>query len=451
MKKNFSKKWIWGVIFVFAVGAVFGTRAVVSAAGRQEAERTAREYVPSDSVLEFSERDDGMYQFQFYSESEGMVYEVEVSQKTGAVREIERKLRGGMGSVSVTLTEEQVKALVEERHPGAEISAIQLGIDDGRYSYEVYFRSDDLYGTLEFNAETGALLESKVKFGTPVVIPSESGSTSAETSFLKEEEIRAKVEAAYPGSRMAVLEMECEDGRYIYEAEFFFTGKKFEVVYDALNGELLSEKTKETNWIPEITTASASQPEASTTAPESTKDAENQGTETTETPASGREKIGNERAKEIALGKAEAENAKITEMKLEREDGRLVYEGEMKDASYEYEFEIDAYTGVVLKWEKEAVKKRQENTSEHPAEEPNTIGKDAAASIALAKAKESGAFLVKIKLDHEDGRLVYEGEIRDNSYEYEFEIDAYTGTVLDWDVEQLDADDWHDDHDDDDD
>ena len=67
MKRLLSKKWTWVLVFVLVGGIIFGSHAVVSAAERKEAENTARGQVPVDAVLETSERDDGMYQFQFYS------------------------------------------------------------------------------------------------------------------------------------------------------------------------------------------------------------------------------------------------------------------------------------------------------------------------------------------------------------------------------------------------
>ena len=35
-----------------------------------------------------------------------------------------------------------------------------------------------------------------------------------------------------------------------------------------------------------------------------------------------------------------------------------------------------------------------------------------------------------------DGRVVYEGEMRDGWTEYEFTLDAVTGTILEWDVDR---------------
>lgn len=66
------------------------------------------------------------------------------------------------------------------------------------------------------------------------------------------------------------------------------------------------------------------------------------------------------------------------------------------------------------------------------------IGQAKAEEIALAKAGDGR--VVKIKKDQEDGRIVYEGEIHTATKEIEFEIDAKTGKVLDWDVERLDDD-----------
>ena len=44
---------------------------------------------------------------------------------------------------------------------------------------------------------------------------------------------------------------------------------------------------------------------------------------------------------------------------------------------------------------------------------------------------------VWMRLDREDGRLVYEGQVIYNRMEYEFEIDADTGTFYSWEVESV--------------
>ena len=48
---------------------------------------------------------------------------------------------------------------------------------------------------------------------------------------------------------------------------------------------------------------------------------------------------------------APAETGDGVYVKLERDDGRTVYEGEMRSGRTDYEFTIDAYTGAVLEWD----------------------------------------------------------------------------------------------------
>ena len=67
----------------------------------------------------------------------------------------------------------------------------------------------------------------------------------------------------------------------------------------------------------------------------------------------------------------------------------------------------------------------------------NYIGIDKARAIALSRVKgANNSHVKKIKLDYDDGRPVYEGEIRYKGWEYEFEIDAITGRVLDWEKDR---------------
>ncbi len=68
------------------------------------------------------------------------------------------------------------------------------------------------------------------------------------------------------------------------------------------------------------------------------------------------------------------------------------------------------------------------------------ISKDRAKQIALehAKLKESDIKNYRIKLDRDDGVLVYELEFDHNNYEYDYEIDANTGAIREHDKDHLD-------------
>ena len=62
---------------------------------------------------------------------------------------------------------------------------------------------------------------------------------------------------------------------------------------------------------------------------------------------------------------------------------------------------------------------------------------DEAKTIAVNKAgvSISNVTFKKAKMDHDDGRMVYEMEFYSGRTEYECEIDASTGTVLDFDFD----------------
>ena len=65
------------------------------------------------------------------------------------------------------------------------------------------------------------------------------------------------------------------------------------------------------------------------------------------------------------------------------------------------------------------------------------ISSDEAVQSALARVPGAKvANVTEFNRDYENGRLEYEGEIHYNGYEYDFEIDADTGTITKWEVEQ---------------
>ncbi len=141
--------------------------------------------------------------------------------------------------------------------------------------------------------------------------------------------------------------------------------------------------------------------------------------------------ISEERAKQIALdhAKVSAANASFTEIKLSQGFGTAHYDLDFYSGTTEYDYEIDAVSGNVIKF-----------SSEHHASQPN-VQQNAANAITSDRAKEialeraPGATVTKCKLDHEDGRQIYEIEMRNGFTEYECEIDAISGTVLKWEID----------------
>lgn len=189
--------------------------------------------------------------------------------------------------------------------------------------------------------------------------------------------------------------------------------------------------------------------------------------------------LGMDKGVNIALSDAgiKAENAENLTAHYETDDGISVYEVSFSLAGYEYEYTIKASDGKILEADREILKtKNTENTDEktstdkakldkeaastdsaNPAKEEdkskansssNYIGADKAKTIAL---KDAGLFasavtFTKAKLDREDGIRIYEIEFLSGNKEYEYEINASTGKILDKDIdiEDFDDDDWDD-------
>jgi hypothetical protein len=55
----------------------------------------------------------------------------------------------------------------------------------------------------------------------------------------------------------------------------------------------------------------------------------------------------------VAIAEKRVPGARVTEVELEREHGRLQWEVELKKGPYEYDVDISASTGKILKYERE--------------------------------------------------------------------------------------------------
>lgn len=149
-----------------------------------------------------------------------------------------------------------------------------------------------------------------------------------------------------------------------------------------------------------------------------------------------------EQAKQTALQHAGKTASQVQFVKAQQdwENGRKVYEIEFivsGGTGYtEYDYEIDVVTGKIVSYDYDA-------ESYIPSQSTNTnanvkISEAAAKQTALARVPgATAANLYKFKLDFDDGRWEYEGEIRYGTMEYDFTIDANTGAIIEWDMESI--------------
>ena len=286
---------------------------------------------------------------------------------------------------------------------------VELDRNGGRAEYEVEFYS----GSTEYDYDIDALTGDVRDYDHDVEgyqIPSDSADGSGDYIGKARAKEIALDHAGLQSSQVTFIrtELDWDDGRAEYEVEFYTSGKEYDYDIDALTGDIRSYDY----------------------------DAEYYNGGTGSTTAS----ITAERAREIAPNHAGLTASQVTFARadLDRDDGRLVYDVEFYTSDYkEYDYEIDASTGAVLSYDYDA---------EHYSRPSNGGSTSTGAAISEARAREialaqvSGAAdsnIRKVELDRDDGRLQYEVKIVYNNMEYDFDIDASTGTILSRDVESV--------------
>ena len=170
----------------------------------------------------------------------------------------------------------------------------------------------------------------------------------------------------------------------------------------------------------------------------------------------GRAMISREEAERIALDKVSGE---IIKMELDdlRDDDGPEYEIEILSDGIKYEIEIDAYTGEIKEFEGDDDDDHHhddDNDHYHHDDDDDddhhrgtSTSKSKQSSNQVSKGKISADRAKAIALELTGGGAITEFEMDDDEYEieikakgkkYEIEIDAYTGKVLDFEVEDND-------------
>ncbi len=198
-----------------------------------------------------------------------------------------------------------------------------------------------------------------------------------------------------------------------YEVEIHYNSREYEYVVDAFTGEILSGRK-------DIVSTVSPTPNTPTTST-----------------------IGESKAFELALADLVARFPELSgkeslgqTIELDRDNGRLHYDVEFYIDGFEADYEIDADTGAVLSWDTEY--EGPIPTPNVPAASTNTdIGKEAAIAAALKHAglTRDQVSRLKAERDTDDGRPEYEIEFKSGGMEYEYTIDARTGSVLEHEKE----------------
>ena len=185
------------------------------------------------------------------------------------------------------------------------------------------------------------------------------------------------------------------DDVMVYEIEFRSNNKEYDYEINALTGDII-EYGIDNNEYSNITNNNSS------------NNSNNNTNSTT---------ITRDKAKEIALNHANVSN--ITNYKIELDGYK--YEIEFTANNKEYDYEINATTGQIIKYSID---------NNHKETNP-VISKDEAKQIALNHANVSNIYGYEIELD--DNK--YEIEFKANNKEYNYEINATTGKIIEYEID----------------
>jgi len=169
------------------------------------------------------------------------------------------------------------------------------------------------------------------------------------------------------------------------------------------------------------------------------------------------ELISMKKAEEIAVNEV---GGVVESIELEKDDGRLKYEIDLRDqkGNDDNDVDIDARTGEIIKVDRDddddrnlrtedastqnTNVSRDDNKSTDTSLQSNTKSANAQSIKQKMTKEEAIAITLKetpgkvIEVEYDDGE--YEIEIRTDTHEVDYEIDARTGGILEKDMDDLD-------------
>lgn len=337
--------------------------------------------------------------------------------------DVKEVIKAGQASQKAYIGKEKAReiAYAHAKVDSSRVSSeeIEFDIEDGIMVYDIEFRTGNIEYEYDIHAVTGEIIHySKDTDDDADYNDNRHGNNTSESAaYIGKDKARA---AAFSHASVAEnqvtnlkIEFDYDDKKAVYEIEFETNDAEYEYVIDAATGKVLEHERDAKK-----SAASDSQHKS-------------------------KDFIGKTEALNKALNHADVSKSAVTEyeVELDRDDNKAVYEIEFKTGEAEYDYEIDAYTGKVLKFESENrdVKKTSGNAATPiPSKSSDSyIGKEKAKDIVFKHAAVDAAKVkdLEIELDKDDGRAAYEIDFKVGNTEYDYKVDAVTGDILSSEVD----------------
>ena len=345
---------------------------------------------------------------------------------------------GGSHGESDNVGSEEAALAIALEHAGVTLDQLSwyeicLDFDDGIWVYEVEFVVGNTEYEYEINAITGEIIKFETEFeddphGAPPV--TERPTQQPGSNFLSEDEIRAIVfnHAGVNANDVREFEIELDDehGIWVYEVEFKAGNIEYDYVVNAVTGEIIKSETE----VDDDPTAAPGTPRPTA--------------QPTQQPGS--EFLSEDEIRAIVFNHAgvNANDVREFEIELDDEDGIWVYEVDFKAGNIEYDYVVNAVTGAIIRVETEidddpTAAPGTPRPTAQPTQQPGSelLSEDEIRAIVFSHAGVNANDVreFEIELDDEDGIWVYEVEFESGRHEYSYEVNALTGEIIDYEID----------------
>lgn len=231
------------------------------------------------------------------------------------------------------------------------------------------------------------------------------------------------------------VEQDKEDGVEVYDIQFATSDRTYHYDVSRKTGEIVnySYDAKESSQ----TSTESQKEDNSSSQIQAVEDAASQAEAQESAAESQTQAVEEEEARAKAMNVA-MEHAGVTECYTHRieedvEHGRAVYEIEFFAGNTEYDYTIAKDTLEILSYDQDI-----EGWGLPEGETGSAVTLEQAIQLVLDRVPGAASTDVRIEYERDDGRELYEGEVYYDRTEYEFEIDASTGTFIEWSVDYQD-------------
>lgn len=388
----------------------------------KETALTASQLTAADATFTTAELEDhdGTAYYELDFNDGTTAYHYAVDAVTGAVIESSSEAVGLATDTSTSndIGEEKAKDIALKDAGIAEADTVYLLVkpdyDDGTAIYEVEFYAGSTEYDYEIDAGTGEIRS--MDHDAEGYTASAAGSSSAAISET-EAKTTALNDAGIKESDTAYLsvKLDYDDGVQVYDVEFYVasTATEYDYEIEASTGKIRSKDSDAEGYTKPVSGATGTSTSAS---------------------------VDEARAREIALADAGVSASDVTfrTVKQDYDDGIQKYEIEfcVTGTGVVYDYEINAQTGKILSSEQDTNGYR--GGQQGSGNGSGTMKSESECqAIALGKVPGATGEHIRMRLERDNGVQKYEGSIVYDGMEYEFEIDAYSGAILEWDAESI--------------